>query len=88
MRQLIIATVLAGMASAQTAVNPADIPTAIKALESHEGEKNLQCEVEPTKPILNFGLRFQAGYLLEVPLVQYSGAGHTLDDHPADHAGG
>jgi hypothetical protein len=77
MCQLIIATLLAGMASAQTAVNPADIPTAIKALQSHEGEKNLRCEVEPTKPILNFGLRFQAGYLLEVPLVQYSGAGHT-----------
>jgi hypothetical protein len=77
MRQLILATLLAAVSSAQTLINPADIPAATKALEYHEGEKNLRCDVLPSKPALNFGLRLQAGYLLEVPLVQYYGAGHT-----------
>ena len=77
MRQLIVVTLLACASSAQSLINPADIPAATKALEYHEGEKSLRCDVEPTKPVLNFGLRLQAGYLLEVPLVQYSGTGHT-----------
>src|SRR5580698_7885130 len=77
MRQLTVVTLLACTTSAQSIINPADIPAAAKALEYHEGEKSLRCDVEPTKPALNFGLRLQAGYLLEVPLVQYSGTGHT-----------
>lgn len=54
-----------------------DIPEAAKRLEAHGGERNLRCEVDPSKPWLNFGLRFQAGYRLQAPLVQYSGAGHN-----------
>lgn len=77
MRQLLIATLLVETAAAQIAVNPAAIPGGARTLEYHQGEKSLRCNVEPTKPVLNFGLRFQAGYLLEVPLVQYFGARHT-----------
>ena len=69
--------VFVATASAQKVVTPSDVPAAIKALESHESEKLLRCSVEPSKPVLNFSLRFQSGYLLEVPLVQYAGAGHT-----------
>ncbi len=29
-------------------------------------------------PFLNFGLRFQAGYIFRTPLNQFSGSGHCL----------
>jgi hypothetical protein len=77
MRLVLAAPLLVWTALAQKAVTPAYIPAALKALEPHENEKVLRCTVQPTKPSLNFGLRFQTGYLLEVPLVQYAGAGHT-----------
>lgn len=75
--RFVLALLFVATAFAQKVVIPADIPAAIRALEPHDTEKYLRCTVEPTKPSLNFGLRFQAGYLLEVPLVQYAGAGHT-----------
>ena len=77
MRQLVVAALLAGVASAQTVVSPADVPIAEKRLAPLEGEKSLRCYVDTSKPELNFGLRFQAGYVLGVPLVQYSGSGHS-----------
>jgi hypothetical protein len=77
MRQLIFATLLAWVAAAQTVVSPADIPAAKKRLESNESEKVLRCYVDTSKAELNFGLRFQAGYVLGVPLVQYSGTRHS-----------
>jgi hypothetical protein len=77
MRQLVIAALFVGTASAQTVVQPADIPAAEKRLESHEGEKILRCDVDHSKAALNFGLRLQASYLLQVPLVQYTGPGHA-----------
>jgi len=46
-------------------------------LDAHQGEKILRCDVDSSKPWLNFGFRFQAGYVLHVPLVQYSGRGHS-----------
>jgi hypothetical protein len=76
MRLLVIAVLFVGTSSAQTVVKPADIPAAEKRLESHEGEKILRCDVDHSKAALNFGLRLQASYLLQVPLVQYSGPGH------------
>ena len=39
-------------------------------------QRPLACEVRPIQPVLNFGLRFQAGYLMRVPLRQFAGPGH------------
>ena len=36
----------------------------------------MRCEVSPIKPSLNFSFRFQAGYMVTVPLNQYAGSGH------------
>jgi hypothetical protein len=77
MRLLILAALLAWAASAQTVVSPADIPAAKKRLDSGLNEKPLRCYVDRSKAELKFGLRFQAGYVLGVPLVQYSGTGHS-----------
>lgn len=38
----------------------------------------LNCQVTTTKPYLNFGFRYQAGYRFTTPLNQFSGPGHRL----------
>jgi hypothetical protein len=76
MRPLAIALLLASAGTAQVIVDPARVKSLAKSLEPQAGEKLLRCEVTPIKPALNFGFRFQAGYVVRVPMSQYSGAGH------------
>jgi hypothetical protein len=76
MRRLAIALLLAYACDAQVMVDPARFGSIAKALERQADEKPLRCEVTPIKPSLNFSFRFQAGYVVRVPLNQYSGAGH------------
>ena len=45
--------------------------------EAQQDDKLLRCEVRPIPPHLNFSFRFQAGYVVRVPLNQYPGAGHS-----------
>src|SRR2546428_13388514 len=66
------------IASAQTLVDPAKIPGALKTLGRHAGETTIPCEVTPLRPALNFGFRFQAGYVVRLPLKLYTGKGHSL----------
>jgi hypothetical protein len=81
MRQLIFAALLAWAGSAQTVVSPAGIPAAKKRFEQNPNGKILRCDVDHSKAELNFASRFQAGYVLGVPLVQYSGTGHWWRIH-------
>src|SRR5580692_10929487 len=74
MRQLILAMMPAWAAFAQTVIGPVDIPAAQKRLDNGRQEKILRCDVNISRPELNFGLRLQAGYVLHVPLVQYTAA--------------
>jgi hypothetical protein len=67
---------LASAGAAQVIVDPARYGSIVKALDRQEGEKPLRCEVTPIKPSLNFGFRFQAGYVVQVPMSQFSGPGH------------
>ena len=62
-------------ASAQRVADPARIPERWKSFERGAGSK-LTCRVHPIQPRLNLGFRFQTGYSIEVPMRQYSGAGH------------
>ena len=78
MRKLFFATLPAWAVFAQTVVSPADVPgIQERFVDQNQNEKILRCDVNSSKAELNFGLRFQAGYLLRVPLVQYSGFGHS-----------
>jgi hypothetical protein len=50
----------------------------------------LRCIISPIRPVVNFGLRLQAGYAIRVPLAQYRGSGHNwrvllriVPDNPA-----
>jgi hypothetical protein len=76
MRSLAIALLLASACAAQAIVDSAKFGSIFKNLERQAGEKPLLCEVTPIKPALNFGFRFQAGYVVRVPMSQYSGPGH------------
>lgn len=78
MRCLFVIILLASaIASGQTIVNPDRISAALKTVvNQREGKSSLKCEVTPIKPALNWGFRFQAGYIARVPLDQYFGSGH------------
>ncbi len=76
MRPLAIACLLASAGSAQVIVDPARFGSIVKALERQADEKPLRCQVRPIRPSLDFGFRFQAGYVVTVPMDQYSGPGH------------
>ena len=76
MRPFAIALLLASACAAQVIVDPARFGSIVKALERQASEKPLRCEVTPIKPSLNFSFRFQAGYVVRVPMNQYSGSGH------------
>ena len=76
MRPLAIAVLLASTGAAQVIVDAARFGSTLKSLEPRAGEQTLRCDVTPIKPSLNFSFRFQAGYVVRVPMNQYSGTGH------------
>jgi hypothetical protein len=76
MRPLAIALLLASACAAQVMVDPTRFGNTLSALEPRADEQPLRCEVTPIKPSLNFGFRFQAGYVVRVPMNQFSGPGH------------
>ena len=76
MRPLAIGLLLASACAAQVIVDPARFGSVLKSLEPRADEKPLRCEVTPIRPSLNFGFRFQAGYVVRVPMSQFSGPGH------------
>jgi hypothetical protein len=80
MRWLCLAVLLLRFqAFGQTRVEEARIPPALKTLlEDRDGRQSLKCEVHPLKPTLNFGFRFQSGYVVQMPLEQFLGSGHKL----------
>lgn len=48
----------------------------MKNLDPSTPHSTLPCSISPIKPELNFGFRFQTGYLLRLPLNLYHGPGH------------
>src|SRR5450755_3798244 len=75
---LILALAACSAARAQSIVNnPNRLRSVIARLESPQpGEPVLRCEVSPIKPSLNYSFRYQAGYMVTVPMNQYMGSGH------------
>jgi hypothetical protein len=64
-------------ASAQGIVNPNRLRRIVAQLEGAQaGEQALRCQVSAIKPSLNFSFRYQAGYMVTVPMNQYIGSGH------------
>jgi hypothetical protein len=61
---------------AQFVVNPDRLSTSLRNLEWRPDDQPLNCSVSMVKPSLNFGFRFQSGYVVRVPMGQYRGKGH------------
>ena len=77
MRCALIAAILPAAAAAQFLVDPAQVPEQLRRIDSTAGEPPIGCSVTPLRPMLNFGFRFQSGYLVRIPMGQYAGKGHA-----------
>ena len=75
MHRLAVAALLAGTAAAQTLVDSDRLSSSLRNLESPL-PGSLQCQIQPIRPMLNFGFRFQAGSVIRIPMKQYFGPGH------------
>lgn len=53
-----------------------EVPAAVSAFDGSQAHPPLPCGVQPVKPALNFGFRFQTGYILETSLDPYVGSRH------------
>jgi hypothetical protein len=74
---LILALAACTAAPAQTIVNPNRLRGFIAQLEGADaGAKALRCDVSEMKPSLNYSFRYQAGYMVTVPMNQFAGSGH------------
>src|SRR5260370_3007244 len=65
-------------ASAQSLVEPEKVAAIRNAFDSAASAPQLRCHIHAIRPALNFSFRFQAGYAVDVPMVQFSGPGHGL----------
>jgi hypothetical protein len=61
----------------QTRLDPASIPPELRQFHTHPTGTRLSCEVKPLRPALDFGFRFQTGYVLRVPVKEYSNSRHA-----------
>jgi hypothetical protein len=76
-RALILALGLCAAAPGQRIVNANRVGALVAQLEGAQTEETaLGCEVSATRPSLNFGFRYQAGYVATVPMRNYTGSGH------------
>jgi hypothetical protein len=73
---LIAGLILAPGMWAQSVIDPARLPTSVRELAAQPGDQPLRCEVTPLRPSLDFNFRFQTGYSVGVPMMQYFGPGH------------
>jgi hypothetical protein len=78
LRAISIACLLigAGGARAQVVVNPERLPERLRHFEWRPDDEPLKCSVSAIRPALNYGFRFQAGFVVKVPMEQYRGKGH------------
>jgi hypothetical protein len=76
MRCALTLMLLASAARGQVLLNPARVPPGLLDFDSKPGDKPLRCEVRPLRPTLDFSFRFQAGYMVRVPMNQFPGKGH------------
>jgi hypothetical protein len=72
---------LAVSAFGQSLVEAGRIPSLRQLFESAEHAQQLRCDIRPVRPQLNFTFRFEAGYVVELPLAQFHGAEHNLVIH-------
>jgi hypothetical protein len=66
----------AGGGMAQEIVNPDRLSERLRRFEWRPDDESLRCSVAPTRTVMNYGFRFQAGFVARVPMEQSRGSGH------------
>jgi hypothetical protein len=61
---------------AQSVVSERRLGPALAAFEDASPASTLRCSVSPIHPQLNYGFRFQAGFVVTIPMNQFQGPGH------------
>jgi hypothetical protein len=78
MRRVWLLAFVGWCAQGQVLVDPSRVPENLRDMDPDDSTGSLKCSVIPFKPRLNYSFRFQTGYVLEVPLNQYTGKGHSI----------
>ena len=65
-------------ASAQSLVEPERIATLQSKFDSAANASALRCQINTVRPALDYALRFRTGYVIDIPMSQFQGPGHTL----------
>jgi hypothetical protein len=65
-------------ASAQSLVEPEQVAAIRSAFDSVANVPQLRCQINAIRPALNFTLRLQTGYIVDVPMLQFRGPGHAV----------
>ena len=73
------ALLAAAVVFGQEPVPPGAAPSVVRWFEPNPAEKPLACEVRPLVPALTYRLVYRAGYLLTVPMEQFTGQQRALD---------
>jgi hypothetical protein len=77
MRCALTLVLLAMAANGQVLLNPARMSPGVLDFDVKPNDKPLRCDVRPLRPTLDFSFRFQAGYMVRVPMNQFAGKGHV-----------
>ena len=76
MHRAIVVAMFARFVLAQSITLPERLPAAVRDFGPGAARGELQCTVDILEPELNFGSRFQAGYVVRAPMNAYHGGGH------------
>ena len=72
----ILLLVTSATATAQVVVDARRLGAMLPRFEDPAPPDTLRCSVSPIHPLLNYSFRFQAGYVLTIPMSQFEGSGH------------
>ena len=75
MRLALILLALASVCAGQVVIDPSKLPADFLKMDNLKNP-TLDCTALPIKPRLDFGFRFQSGYVVRMPLSQHEGKGH------------
>jgi hypothetical protein len=91
MRYGAVLLLYATTALAQQVTTADKLPAPVKGFDDRQGYEPFPCSVQPVKPTMNFGFRFQTGYTVETSLDPYLGGRHhwyiVFRVTPQDNAG-
>ena len=68
-------------ASAQSLVEPERIAAVQQAFDSAATARQMRCRIDAVRPALDYAMRFRTGYVINLPMAQFQGTGHSLETY-------